>query len=175
MSDSSVTPWTVACQALLSMEFSRQYWSGLSCPPPGDLLDPGTEPRSPTLQADSLPSESPGKSQDGISISLITYWPAACNLCRKSHLSLPSLVLGFQEWVCMEEVFPYVNVQGQSLPSPPRCGTLTVMCSHSLPQCPPHFCSPPVFPTSLQVLRGPISETGKHRQANGMHMGRLLS
>ena len=37
------TPWTVTCQAPLSMGFSRQeYWSGLSCPPPGDLLHPGT-------------------------------------------------------------------------------------------------------------------------------------
>ena len=42
-----VTPWTVACQAPLSMGFSRQeYWSGLPCPPPGDLPDPGTEPVS---------------------------------------------------------------------------------------------------------------------------------
>ena len=42
--------------------FSRQeYWSGLPCPPPGDLLNPGIEPRSPALQADSLPSEPPGK------------------------------------------------------------------------------------------------------------------
>ena len=45
--------WTIACQAPLSMGFSRQeYWSGLLCPPPGDLLDPGLEPRSPALQAD---------------------------------------------------------------------------------------------------------------------------
>ena len=44
------------------MGFSRQeYWSGLPCPSPGDLPDPGTEPRSLTLQADSLPSESSGK------------------------------------------------------------------------------------------------------------------
>ena len=51
-----VTPWTVACQAPLSMGFSRQeYWSGLPFPPPGDLPDPGTEPRSPVVQADSLP------------------------------------------------------------------------------------------------------------------------
>ena len=42
--------------------FSRQeYWSGLPCPPPGDLPNPGIEPRSPALQADSLPAESPGK------------------------------------------------------------------------------------------------------------------
>ena len=58
---SSVTPWTVAHQAPLSMEFSRQeYWSGLSFSSPGDLPDPGIEPRSPTLQADALPSEPPG-------------------------------------------------------------------------------------------------------------------
>ena len=51
-----VTPWTVACQAPLSMGFPRQeYWSGLPFPSPGDLPDPGIEPRSPTLQADSLP------------------------------------------------------------------------------------------------------------------------
>ena len=43
------------------MEFSRhEYWSGLPFPSPGGLPDPGIEPRSPTLQADTLPSESPG-------------------------------------------------------------------------------------------------------------------
>ena len=52
------TPWTVAHQAVLSMEFSRQeYWSGLPCPPPGDLSDPGIEPGSLTMQAYFLPSE----------------------------------------------------------------------------------------------------------------------
>ena len=57
-----VTPWTVARQAPLSMGFSRQgYWSGLPCPPPGDLPDPGIKSRPPALQADSLPSEPPGK------------------------------------------------------------------------------------------------------------------
>ena len=51
-----------ACQAPLSMRFSRQaYWSGLPFPSPGDLPDPGIEPRSPALQADSLPTEPPGK------------------------------------------------------------------------------------------------------------------
>ena len=53
------TPWTVDCQAPLSLGFSRQeYWSGLLCPPPGDLPDPRTEPTSsvlPVLQVDSLP------------------------------------------------------------------------------------------------------------------------
>ena len=62
MSD-SVTPWIVAYRAPLSMGFSRQeYWSRLPFPSPGDLPNPGTEPRSPTLQADALPSEPRGKS-----------------------------------------------------------------------------------------------------------------
>ena len=56
------TPGTVACQAPLSMAFSRQAsWSGLPYPSPGDLPGPGIEPVSPALQADALPSEPPGK------------------------------------------------------------------------------------------------------------------
>ena len=58
------TPWTVAHQAPLSMGFSMQeYWSGLPFPSSGELPDPGIEPRSPTLQADALTSEPPGKTQ----------------------------------------------------------------------------------------------------------------
>ena len=54
--------WTVAHQAPPSMGFSRQeYWSGLPFPSPGNLPDPGIEPRSPTLQADTLTCASPGK------------------------------------------------------------------------------------------------------------------
>ena len=52
------TTWTVAHQAPLSMEFSRQvYWIGLPFPSPGDCPNPGIEPGSPALQADSLLSE----------------------------------------------------------------------------------------------------------------------
>ena len=57
-----VTPWTVAHQAPLSMGLSREEdWSELPFPSPGDLPDPGIKPRCPALQADSLPSEPPGK------------------------------------------------------------------------------------------------------------------
>ena len=57
-----VTPWTAAYQAPLSVGLSRQEnWSGLSFPSPGDLPDPGIEPRSPALQADALHSDPPGK------------------------------------------------------------------------------------------------------------------
>ena len=56
------TPWTVAHQAPPSMGFSRQeYWSGVPFPSPGDLPNPGIEPKSPALQADALPSEPSGK------------------------------------------------------------------------------------------------------------------
>ena len=56
MSDSA-TPWTIQ-----SMDFSRpKYWSGWPLPSPGDLPNPGMEPRSPASQADSLPAGPPGK------------------------------------------------------------------------------------------------------------------
>ena len=64
VTNSFVTPWTVAHQTPLSMGFSRkEYWSGFSFPSPGDLPDLGIEPRSPALHADSLPSEPLGKPQ----------------------------------------------------------------------------------------------------------------
>ena len=61
-------PRTAAHQAPLSTDFSRQEnWSGERFPSPGDLPNPGIKPRSPTLQADSLPSEPPGKPRNPLS------------------------------------------------------------------------------------------------------------
>ena len=58
------TPWTVACQAPLSMGFSREeYWSVWPFPTPGNLPDPGIKNVSPALQKNSLPSELTGKAQ----------------------------------------------------------------------------------------------------------------
>jgi len=58
----SATPWTIACQTPLSMEFSRQkYWRGLPFPSAGDLLNPGIKARSPALQTNYLLSGPPGK------------------------------------------------------------------------------------------------------------------
>ena len=66
VSDSAI-PWTVARQAPLSMGFPRQeYWSGLPVPSPEDLPDPGVEPGSCVLQADSLPSGAPGKPSENV-------------------------------------------------------------------------------------------------------------
>ena len=62
VSDSLRPPWTVACQAPLSMKFSRQEYSSWQLfPSTGDLPDPGIKPKSTELQADSLLSELPGK------------------------------------------------------------------------------------------------------------------
>ena len=63
----SATPWIVACKVPLSMGFARhKYWSELPFPSPEDLPNPGTEPRSPALQADSLLAEPGGKSTSAI-------------------------------------------------------------------------------------------------------------
>ena len=62
MSDSFATPWTVARPAPLSMKFSRQEcWNGFPFPSPEDVPNPGIEPGSTTLQADSLLPKPPGK------------------------------------------------------------------------------------------------------------------
>ena len=62
LSCSFATPWTEARQAPLSMGFHRQeYWSGLPFPPPGDLPEPGIEPKSPALAGGFFATEPPGK------------------------------------------------------------------------------------------------------------------
>ena len=71
-----MTPWTAAHQAPQSMGFCRQeYWSGLPCPPPGDLHNPGIKLRSPELWADSLPAEPEGKPKDtGVGSLSLLQW-----------------------------------------------------------------------------------------------------
>ena len=81
----TVTPWTVAHRAPLSMGFSRQeYWSGLPCPPPGDLPDPGIKPTSPmvpSLQAASL---------------LLSHWGSPICVCVSNTAKLfPKVVVLF--------------------------------------------------------------------------------
>ena len=78
-----VTSWTAAHQALQSMAFPRQeYWSGLPFPSPGDLPDPGVEPKSPTLQADSLPTETQGSPQGARGEKKQVDSPCVSLLCR---------------------------------------------------------------------------------------------
>ena len=101
----------VARQAPLSMEFSRQeYWNGLPFPSPGCLLDPGIEPTSPAFQADSLPSEPPGKPHSFPSL-----------------LPLHSGVAGLGRCLVMLRPSP-------ALPGPGVC--LEAQCSHACPFSP---------------------------------------
>ena len=80
MSD-SVIPWTVACQAPLSMVFSRQEcWSELPFPSPGDLPDSGIKPMSSALWADSLQSEPPEKPKSEVK------WSKSCSVMSDSLL-----------------------------------------------------------------------------------------
>ena len=90
------TPWTVAYHAPLSMGFSRQeQWSGLPFPSPEDLPHPGIEPGSPTLWADALPSEPPGKSNAGE--CRLDSWVEKI-LCRRKWQPTPQFLPGkYQE------------------------------------------------------------------------------
>ena len=85
------TPWTVVRQAPLAMGFSKEeYWSGLPSPPPGDLSNPGIYPRSPALQADSLPSELPGKPKNKLYFNL-----KKRDTCSPMFITAIFILLGF--------------------------------------------------------------------------------
>ena len=103
-----VTPLTVAHQASLSMEFSRkEYWSGLPFPSPGHLSNPKFKPGSPALQAEALPSETPGKPTHRHTHIHSEVTQSCPTLCDPMDYSLPgSSIHGiFQarilEWVAM--------------------------------------------------------------------------
>ena len=101
----SVTPWTVAQQVPLSMGFSRQeYWSGLPCPSPGDLSNPGIEPGSPALQADSLLSEPPG----------IPITRVMLESCPHTLALEPSEVLLVSVWTLQGELGLQSHVEGSA-------------------------------------------------------------
>ena len=103
------SPWTRAHQAPPSMEFSRQeYWSGLPFPSPGDLPNPGIEPRSPTLQADALTSEPPGKPNSGISSNLNLCCCSVTKLCRTLWDTMNCSKPGFPVFHCFLE-FAYIH------------------------------------------------------------------
>ena len=97
----------MTCQAPLSMGFSRQeYWSGLLFPPPGNLPDPGTEPVSPALQADSLLTESSGRPSQLFLFSSVAQ--SCLTLCNPMdcgtpgfpvHRHLPEITKTHVNWV----------------------------------------------------------------------------
>ena len=89
-----VTPWTVACQAPLYMEFSRQeYWSELPFPLPGDLPDPGIKPSSPILPSGFFATAPPSGTSVQFSHSVVSgsWRPHAL---QDARLPCPSPALG---------------------------------------------------------------------------------
>ena len=106
MSDSSVTPWTVAHQTSLSTAFPRQeYWRGLPFPPPVDLLHPGIELRLLCWQVDSLPLSHLGsllsllldcKPHEDLFVGIISGL-AHCRMVRQREDTVPSTVPGIEK------------------------------------------------------------------------------
>ena len=136
-----VTPWTVAYPAPPSMEFSKQeYWSGLLFPPPGDLPNPGIEPGSPTLQADALLSEPPGKPRmdiillpisnylqfSSVALSCPTLWPHGLQNARSPCPSpTPGVYLNscpLSQW-CLPTISSFVIPFSSCLQSFPASGS----------------------------------------------------
>ena len=110
MSDSA-TPWTVARQAPLSMGILQaEYWSGLPWLSPGDLPNPGIKPRSPELQADPLPSEPPGKSENEVAQSC----PTLCDTMDCSPRNFPGKRTGVGCHFLLQGIF---LTQGSNLVS----------------------------------------------------------
>ena len=114
-----VTPWTVTTRrAPLSMGLSRQeYCSGLPCPPPGDLPHPGIQPRSPTLQADSLPGK-PLCIQQCDSFKLLCSNFSPLGFCD-TVLFLMFLIILCSSWVSIRTSLTSLyslNVVSQNLP-----------------------------------------------------------
>ena len=70
-------PWTEAARLLCSRDFPGKNWSGLPFPPPGDLPDPGVEPRSPALQVDSLLMHPLGSPEASLLVMTDHHWSLA--------------------------------------------------------------------------------------------------
>ena len=118
----SCNPWTVALPASLTLGFSRQeYWSGLPCPPPGDLPDLGTEAGCPALQADSLPIELPVKPLVRKGCEHVTIKKAECQRtdgfelwCWRRLLRLPWTVRRSNQSI-LKEISPEYSLKGLML------------------------------------------------------------
>ena len=131
-------PWAAPHQAPLSMGFSRQeQWSGLPFPSPGNLSNPGIEPRSPALQADSLLSEAPRKRTQG-NLPLKPHQQfinRAGSLCRAAHLHTPgSIHLEVRRGSGLARRGYWLVSQFVSA-CPPLVGHLCHCCSYFLSPC----------------------------------------
>ena len=136
-----VTPWTVACQSSLSMGFhGQEYWSGLPCPPPGDLPDPGIEPASlvfPALQANSLPLSHLGEGNGNpLQYSCLENpmdgraWWAAVHGVTKSWTQLSVFTFTFHFHALEKEMATHSSVLAWRIPGMGEAGGLLSMGSY---------------------------------------------
>ena len=99
----------IAQEAPLPWGFSRQeYWSGLPCPPPGDLFNPGIKLRSPTLQANSLLDEPPGKSKN-TRVSSLPLLPNPRIELVSPALQADSLPAELVTFITIRQLFPFLK------------------------------------------------------------------
>ena len=128
MSDSFATPWTVALQLPPSMGFSRQeYWSGLPCPPPGDLPDPGIEPASltsPALAGVFFTASTPGKPLPFFHILLRLFGVCFLEYSRFTTLCCFHCVT---KWI--SHVYPPPSWTPSPCPVSPKGHSLSFRCS----------------------------------------------
>ena len=131
-----MTPWTVACQSPLSMEFSRQeYWSGLPFPSPGDLPNPGIEPGSPTLQADSLQSDPPLYSNNKNFNTFKSSQKAQSDLNKSFNRSFKHPPAMSGAWTYSLSISPAVSCSLST-----RTAAHTHACTHSYTHTCPYTC-----------------------------------
>ena len=122
------TPWSVACQAPLSLEFSRQeYWSGLPFPSPRYLPNPGIKPRSPTLEADfftiwaiPLLNRSSMKAIICLSHVCVSVAQSSLTLCDPMDCSPPG---SYVHGILQAEILEWVAIPFSKVSSWPRDGT----------------------------------------------------
>ena len=92
------TPWAIACQAPLFMEFSRQEdWSGLPWPPSGDLPDPGIEPKSHALEGRFFTISATGEAPK-VKVLVVQSYPTLCDLCYV-YLSIIHIYIYIFVWI----------------------------------------------------------------------------
>ena len=132
----SATPWTVACQALLFVGFSRpEYWSGLPFPPPGDLPNPRKEPTSPALVGRFFSTSTTWEALMVISVQFSSVAQSCPTLCDPRDCSPPgSSVRGILqarilEWVAMPSSGGIFPIRGSNLVLP-HCRQILYCLSH---------------------------------------------
>ena len=158
-----MTPWTVARQAPLSMGFSRQeYWNELPFPSPGDLPNSGTEPRSPALQVDSLPTEPPGK----LTFYYLKQTLYICKECFPGHLR-PQLSRlwppGLRELLTASRRRAWAG--RRVLIRTAKSGAVSLPAARVAPSCPPGRASRLRASALLITYPAPASGPGKAREA----------